>query len=688
MDPSPLRPIPAPVSQAMTEILSVIGRLAPTDVTVTLIGETGTGKDVFAHLIHDLSPRARHPFIVFDCGAVPPNLMESELFGHERGAFTGAHAEHAGAFERAAGGTLFLDEIGELPLDLQPRLLRVLDNRLVRRVGGTRDRRVDVRIVAATNRDLGALVTARLFRQDLYFRLAAAIVNLPPLRERLSDLPYLVMRLLTDLDRSEIEVPRETLDVLRAHSWPGNVRELKNVLACAIAFVDAGALEPRHLRFTDPPTEQTLLESAAARRPRPAGHRAGGHQADADPVVRQPRSRRAGAGHRAVDAVREASQVRALSHVPRSRIAAMRAALSVGLGMIVVLLQGGAARADGFLCTLGPGASGYVPLTNQPASPLATREAKRLFALVCPKNCGQIGVFRNATAPNALTVTVGDHMSKIVYNAAFLESMVRSYGLGASLGILAHEVGHHVDTVVPPPPWMNRGWGTELRADGWAGCELARAGSKGPELKSALQALAMSPSPAHPAWSLRAEALQRGFSGCGGGPLAALDVKKVGGAPPGCTQDDECKAGRVCYDGRCQEKAARPTLCAKDIDCPGSEVCNPAGTCQLPQTPAGGASASGARVAAIDPDACRDRCGNDQTECSGRSDVTLHACKAALVADPLYKECGCPRWPAGRLDCYQFCKDTYDKAKRCEASHEAAGSACLAVAARCVSDCP
>jgi transcriptional regulator with PAS, ATPase and Fis domain len=244
----------------MNEVHSVIGRLAPTDVTVTLIGETGTGKDVLAHLTHELSPRARQPFVVFDCGAVSPNLIESELFGHERGAFTGAHAEHPGAFERAAGGTLFLDEIGELPLELQPRLLRVLDNGLVRRVGGTRDRRVDVRIVAATNRELSSLVSGRQFRQDLYFRLAAAIVSLPPLRERLEDLPHLVTRLLMDLDREELVVAPGVFDVLRAHPWPGNVRELKNVLACALAFVEAGVLEPRHLRLTEPPVEQTGLE--------------------------------------------------------------------------------------------------------------------------------------------------------------------------------------------------------------------------------------------------------------------------------------------------------------------------------------------------------------------------------------------------------------------------------------------
>jgi two-component system, NtrC family, response regulator GlrR len=249
-------------SSAMHDVFALVGRLAPTEVTVTLTGETGTGKDVFAHLIHAGSPRADEPFVVFDCGAVPANLVESELFGHERGAFTGAHAEHPGAFERADGGMLFLDEIGELPLDLQPRLLRVLDNRSMRRVGGTKDRRVDVRIVAATNRDLGALVAAKQFRQDLYFRLAAAVVHLPPLRERLDDLPILAPRLLRDLGRTDVVITETAYAALRAHAWAGNVRELKNVLACALAFVDpgAGALEPRHLRFIDPPADEAVLD--------------------------------------------------------------------------------------------------------------------------------------------------------------------------------------------------------------------------------------------------------------------------------------------------------------------------------------------------------------------------------------------------------------------------------------------
>jgi transcriptional regulator with PAS, ATPase and Fis domain len=246
------------VSSAMHDVMALVERFAPTGITVMLSGETGTGKDVFAHAIHAASASAAGPFVVFDCGAVPPNLVESELFGHERGAFTGALAEHPGAFERARGGTLFLDEIGELPLDLQPRLLRALDNRAVRRVGGTKDRRVEARIVAATNRDLAALVAAKQFRQDLYFRLAGAVVHLPPLRDRLEDLPVLVPRLLEDLGRGDTLVREDTYLALKAHNWPGNVRELKNTLACAMAFVDSGVLEPRHLRFVAASPESAL----------------------------------------------------------------------------------------------------------------------------------------------------------------------------------------------------------------------------------------------------------------------------------------------------------------------------------------------------------------------------------------------------------------------------------------------
>jgi transcriptional regulator with PAS, ATPase and Fis domain len=248
-------------SAAMQHVLSVLERLAPTELTVTLIGETGTGKDVLAHVLHESSARVGAPFVVFDCGAVAANLAESELFGHERGAFTGANNTHAGAFERADGGTLFLDEVGELPLDLQPRLLRALENRRVRRVGGSQYRPIDLRVVSATNRDLKSLVSAGRFREDLYFRLAQAVVPVPPLRERLEDIPVLVRRLLDDLGRGELEVAETTYSVLRAHPWPGNVRELKNALACAIAFVDqSGRLEPSHLHLLAPTEDDSALE--------------------------------------------------------------------------------------------------------------------------------------------------------------------------------------------------------------------------------------------------------------------------------------------------------------------------------------------------------------------------------------------------------------------------------------------
>jgi DNA-binding NtrC family response regulator len=232
----------------MQEVFTLLHRLAPRDITVTLTGETGTGKDVLARAIHHESPWANAPFTVFDCGAVAPNLVESELFGHERGSFTGALTSHAGAFERAHGGTLFLDEVGELPLSLQPRLLRALENRSVRRVGGTVDRPFSVRVVAATNRDLKLRVAEGLFREDLYFRLAAAVISVPPLRARLEDLPFIVPVLLESLGRPDLEVASEVFDILRAQTWPGNVRQLKNTLACALAFATA-RLEAEHLRL-------------------------------------------------------------------------------------------------------------------------------------------------------------------------------------------------------------------------------------------------------------------------------------------------------------------------------------------------------------------------------------------------------------------------------------------------------
>jgi DNA-binding NtrC family response regulator len=235
----------------MLDVFDVLERFSRADVTVTLLGETGVGKDVVAHEMHELSGRAAAPLVVFDCGAVAANLVESELLGHERGAFTGAVSAHAGAFERANGGTLFLDEIAELPLDLQPRLLRALESRQVRRVGGRIDRHVDVRVIAATNRELKSEVAAGRFREDLYFRLAVAVVRIPALRQRIDDLPQLCQGLLSDLGRPDVRVSDAAFELLETHSWPGNVRELKNALACAVAFVEpaAGTIDPNHIKL-------------------------------------------------------------------------------------------------------------------------------------------------------------------------------------------------------------------------------------------------------------------------------------------------------------------------------------------------------------------------------------------------------------------------------------------------------
>ena len=235
----------ASVSPLMGAVFAMLEKLAPSDVTILLTGETGSGKDVLARAVHERSRRAAGPLVVFDCGAVTASLIESELFGHEKGAFTGAVAERAGAFERADGGTLFLDEIGELPLDLQPRLLRALEQRRVRRVGGSAELPVDTRVIAATNRDLGAEVTAGRFRQDLYFRVTAAVVEVPPLRARAEDLPLLVDQMLEGKARPT----PAAMATLAAYEWPGNVRELRNVITTAVAMLDGDMLDVRHLMF-------------------------------------------------------------------------------------------------------------------------------------------------------------------------------------------------------------------------------------------------------------------------------------------------------------------------------------------------------------------------------------------------------------------------------------------------------
>jgi DNA-binding NtrC family response regulator len=223
-------------SLAMREVFGVLERVASSRASVLISGETGTGKELAARALHSEGARRGGPFVALDCGAIAESLIESELFGHVRGAFTGAVDERAGAFERAHGGTLFLDELGELPTELQPKLLRVLESREVRKVGGNEVRRVDVRVVAGTNRDLEEMVAAGEMRADLYYRLAVVQLQLPPLRERVEDLPALIAHFLREAGVTEPgAIAGANLVTLSRHDWPGNVRELRNAIDRAVA---------------------------------------------------------------------------------------------------------------------------------------------------------------------------------------------------------------------------------------------------------------------------------------------------------------------------------------------------------------------------------------------------------------------------------------------------------------------
>jgi len=233
-------------SLRMREIFGLIERIAPTEATVLIEGETGTGKDLVARTIHDLSKRKGKPFVIVDCGAVSGTLIESELFGHEKGAFTGASTTRIGAFEAAGaqGGTIFLDELGELSLDLQPKLLRVLEQREIRRVGGNRTIKVDIRVIAATKQDLRKEVQKGKFREDLYFRLSVVPIHTPALRERKEDIPLVVRNFLSAMAKDGApprEIDEATMSSLMAHDWPGNVRELRNVLERGVYLSPASA---------------------------------------------------------------------------------------------------------------------------------------------------------------------------------------------------------------------------------------------------------------------------------------------------------------------------------------------------------------------------------------------------------------------------------------------------------------
>ena len=240
--------------QALRKVFAGLQRAAATDTTVLLEGESGTGKELFARSLHALSTRADAPFVAINCAAIPETLLETELFGHEKGAFTGAVARKPGKFEMAHRGTLFLDEIGDLPLSLQAKILRALEEKRFERVGGTSSVQVDVRLVAATNRGLRAQVAARRFREDLFFRLSVFPITVPPLRDRPGDIPllarYFVDRFCRDMKKKPLALSPVALEQLVSYRWPGNVRELQNCIERAVILADGDTLQPRHLNLT------------------------------------------------------------------------------------------------------------------------------------------------------------------------------------------------------------------------------------------------------------------------------------------------------------------------------------------------------------------------------------------------------------------------------------------------------
>jgi transcriptional regulator with GAF, ATPase, and Fis domain len=252
-------------SQPLLEVLHQVDLVAPTEATVLILGETGTGKELIARAIHHRSARQQRPLITVNCAAIPPTLVESEFFGHEKGAFTGALTRKVGRFELAHGGTIFLDEIGELPLDLQVKLLRVLQEGEFERLGATTTTRVDVRVIAATNRNLPQAVAAGAFRADLYYRLHVFPVTLPPLRDRREDIPLLVWYFLTKaqgkLGKKIDRVPASVMDALCAYAWPGNIRELAHVLERAMILSPGATLTLEHVLG---PTPRPALPAAPA----------------------------------------------------------------------------------------------------------------------------------------------------------------------------------------------------------------------------------------------------------------------------------------------------------------------------------------------------------------------------------------------------------------------------------------
>jgi hypothetical protein len=388
----------------------------------------------------------------------------------------------------------------------------------------------------------------------------------------------------------------------------------------------------------------------------------------------------------------------------------MKKLLSVSLLSLAVLAP---LRAHAqVLCTLGP-ATAYDSLADMPPSAGAHGDLKKVKALLCPKGCGKVVLFANATTPNAATVTDGAGNSKIAYSPSFVSSVQKAYGPIATLGLVAHGLGHHLEATGNRPSWIKAAWDSELRADAWAGCAMAKAELTPSRLQAALLALSTYPSARHPAWAERRPVITEGYKQCGGKILPPLaketaeqpakaekpdggkdDAATVAAAPAGCSGDQDCRKGRVCAKGRC----GMPRRCGKDTDCPDPEECGAAGHCVDPAgqvrvedeapKPAGPvlAALQATRPAgAGDAVACARSCDETRNQCVAAAGAEANKCQAAIQAEANYGACTCPKYPAGDYACFTYCTSAYDRSKSCSVA--AKSQECRAESDRCRAQC-
>ncbi|HXJ21328.1 MAG TPA: hypothetical protein VMT03_13945 [Polyangia bacterium] len=389
----------------------------------------------------------------------------------------------------------------------------------------------------------------------------------------------------------------------------------------------------------------------------------------------------------------------------------MKLVLCLSLLTAVVLTTPAQAQ---LLCALGPTTKPYDATAD--ATPPANLQAdlKRVKAVLCPKGCGKVVLVVNPTTPDALTATTGIGVTEIAFNPKFLAVIKSSYGPNATIGFVAHQLGHHLDTIGNHPSWMNSGWDAELRADAWAGCALGKADLKPAALQSALSAMAAFPPATHPAWTSRRPTVEAAYSECSGGqslPALPAPARKdaVVASGGGCTADRECRNGRVCVAGRCGISSGHKA-CGKDTDCPDPEECGAEGTCQTPpgaesthasaapsdftpakatETPAaeaparpasGGSSKAGGEVAT-----CEKSCYDIRDRCLEASSSARTQCLSAIQAEPNYRACSCPRYPEGNYSCYQLCTEAYQRGTSCLSDKKA--TSCQTEASGCLNRC-